>query len=75
MRKEKKSLEIDVYFDGDEGTCARDFKKGEVCLFYYTSSFGTREMCQFSKGEILDRRRDDQTGTPIPCENCPIHNA
>lgn len=73
ITKQKTNIEIDAYFDGENPTCAKDFRNGEFCIFYYTASFGTREMCHFSKGEILHRRME-YTGTLIPCENCPIHN-
>lgn len=77
MTTETKTLQVTAYRD-DEGKpcCAKDFTKGEVCIFYRTISFGCAETCVFAKDfrkspEILDRRKGGN-GTLIPLKQCPI---
>jgi len=56
-------------------TCAANFKTGEVCQFYMTSNFGTKELCFFDEDNRLFRR-DHVTGkghgSLIPCKKCPL---
>lgn len=58
-------------FRNKEGlpTCATDFIKGDVCQFYRTTHFGTREECLFAELGVLLKRRAS-LGTLIPGKCC-----
>jgi len=48
-------------------TCAINFEKGDVCMFYRTQRFGTFEVCEFASKRI-ERPKDYLA----PVDNCPI---
>ncbi len=80
MTKLTRFISITAFKDGDEPCCARNFEKGEVCVFYRTSHMGTREhcgVCHNADGspQTLERRGEDRTGTLIPCRDCPVWNS
>lgn len=70
--KEEFSLQMARYRDA-EGVpaCAANFQTGEVCQFYMTYNFGTKEICFFDMDSRLFRRKHGD-GSLIPCEKCPV---
>lgn len=70
--KELYSLMIERYKHNDVPTCAINFPRGEVCMFYRTSNFGTRETCVFDETEMGLERTDSGRGFLIPGPFCPI---
>ena len=75
-QKESVMIPFDQYRDKDgEPTCAINFNTNEVCAFYRTQSFGTRETCVFApslgdKKQTLNRRGEQSLGTLIPGDFC-----
>lgn len=76
MHTERFSLPVERYKDSKGNpACAANFKTGQVCMFYMTSNFGTKEQCFFLPDGRLFRRTTKQgkgMGTLIPCTKCPI---
>ena len=75
----KGTIKVEVFFFDEDGerACAKDFTTGEVCPYYRTQNFGTRETCCFApddgkKMALLERRGDDSLGSLIPGDWCPI---
>ena len=77
MTKLTRMLEVTAYRD-DAGKpcCAMDFSIAEVCRFYRTTRFGCEETCVFMEDHgvfpRLERRGENECGTLIPCDTCPI---
>ena len=71
MQKETRQITVPAYRDKEGNPCcAINFNSGEVCPFYRTARFGTREICNFTDIEL--QSRSDGTNTLIPCEGCPV---
>ena len=74
----KHNLEIEKFTDSDGNqTCAIDFKKRNMCIFYMTHKFGCGETCFFADNNSsnmwapLERRKGGE-GSLIPHNECPI---
>jgi hypothetical protein len=65
-----KTIEIQAYTDNDEPCCAKDFIKGEVCIFFRTKNFGVVECCAIDPDIPLARR--SSLGTLIPIPECIV---
>lgn len=77
MKNIKGTMNVTKYIDDDDyPTCAIGFDTGEVCIFYRTLTFGTRETCIFAEGRLLQRAHLDgnKIGLLIPGDWCPIWN-
>ena len=68
-----KTIEVKDYIDKEGNpSCANNFNTGEVCEFYLTSNFGTKEHCFFAKDGSLLERRALGLGSLIPSRYCKI---
>ena len=68
----KKYLPVEVFTDPHGNhTCASNFETNEICMFYGTSHFGTKEVC-LATGQPIGRIKD---GFTIPVEGCPMKRA
>ncbi len=72
--KEQVNIPYFRYKDSEgHPTCAVDFASQQVCSFYTTKSFGTKEVCDHTL-LTLDRRDDEikgeRMGSLIPCKGC-----
>ena len=73
MTAETKTIEVQAYRDAaGKPCCAANFKTGEVCPFYRTRTFGTKEICIFNDDVLLRRRGEFGLGTLVPFAGCPV---
>lgn len=74
----QKQLPVEAYRDGEgQPTCAIDFSKKKVCIFYRTQRFGCHETCAFAEAtgklnDSLTRYENTRMLRPLAC--CPIWN-
>ena len=71
------TIKVKAYRDSKGNpACARNFRTGEVCIFYRTQRFGCHETCVFgdTESKYMEslKRRDGGNGSLIPLTRCPV---
>lgn len=71
MPVEEFSLKLERYRDKNNlPTCALNFITQQVCHFYGTKTFGTKEVCLYLDIQLF--RRHQGYGSLIPSILCPL---